>query len=170
MKGIQKKLGKVRPPRVHISYDVDVGNAVEQKELPFVIGVLADLSGQAGSKSGGLADRHFVEIDAENFDKVMAAMAPTISVSVPNRLRGDGMLNVNLQFDSMDSFSPAAIANAVPSVKKLLEAREKLNDLLAKLDGNEQLNDLLAEVVSNTEIQQKAKSELGQSHRDEESQ
>lgn len=165
-KSMQKKLGKIRPPRVQISYDVEIGDALEQKELPFVVGVLADLSGQNGTEEGGVAGRHFVEIDAENFDKVMAAMAPVISVQVPDRLLGEGNLSVEIKFDSMDSFSPAAVARAVPSVAKLLDARARLNDLLAKLEGNDRLNDLLAEVVSNTEIQEKARSEVKQLHGD----
>lgn len=161
-KSVQKKLGKIRPPRVQISYDVEIGDALERKELPFVVGVLADLCGQGGAEGGRLADSHFIEIDAGNVDKVMAAMAPAISVRVPDRLLGEGDLNVEIQFNSMDAFSPAAVARAVPSVAKLLEVRERLNDLLAKLEGNDRLNDLLAEVVSNTEIQQKARSEVGQ--------
>ncbi len=157
--GTQAKLGKVRPPRVQITYDVEIGGASTMKELPFVVGVIADLSARGGDPEQRLRDRNFVEIDSENIDKVMTAMRPAVSVRVPNRLTGDGQMSVALEFLSMDSFSPAAVAQAVPDLAKLLESRVRLSDLLAKLEGNERLNDLLAEVVSNTEIQDKAQSQ-----------
>lgn len=161
MSNTQKKLSKVRPPRVQITYDVEIGQAVKEKELPFVVGVLADLA-QSGSEEGQLLrDRSFIEIDADNFDKVMEAQKPRISLRAPNRLGDEGeTINIDLSFPNIESFSPGAIAKSVPQLAKLLEVREKLNDLLAKLEGNDRLNDLLADIVTNTEIQLKAKSEI----------
>ena len=160
-KGTQGKLGKVRAPRVQITYDVEIGGAKKDKELPFVVGVIADLSASGGDPEQRLRDRHFIEVDGENVDKVMAAMRPAVSLRVPNKLSGEGHVSINLEFLGMDSFSPEAVAQSVPDLAKLLEARIRLNDLLAKLEGNERLNDLLAEVVSNTDIREQAKSEAG---------
>lgn len=159
-KNTQQKLTKVRSPRVHISYDVEVGGTSEQKELPFVVGVVADLSAGAASGDKRLRDRAFVEIDTENFDRVMAAMKPALTLKVPDRMRGEGQIGVDLKFSDLDSFSPQAVAAAVPQLARMLETRARLNDLLAKLEGNEQLNELLAEVVLNSEIQVRAKREL----------
>jgi type VI secretion system protein ImpB len=158
-KGTQSKISKIRPPRVQITYDVELGGATMMKELPFVIGVIADLSAGGGDPEQRLRDKHFIEIDAENVDKVMTAMRPAVSVLVPNKLTNEGRMKIDLQFLTMDSFSPEAVAQAVPDLAKLLEARVRLSDLLAKLEGNERLNDLLAEVVSNTEIHVQAQSE-----------
>jgi type VI secretion system protein ImpB len=158
--GTQGKIGKIRPPRVQITYDVEIGGASKEKELPFVVGVIADLTAQGGDPEQRLRDRHFVEIDIENIDKVMTAMRPAVSVRVPNRLTGEGQRKVELEFLTMESFSPDAVAKSVPELAKLLETRVRLSDLLAKLEGNERLNDLLAEVVSNTEIQVQAQSEI----------
>ena len=160
--GTQGKISKIRPPRVQITYDVEIGGAAKEKELPFVIGVIADLSASGGDPEQRLRDRHFIEIDAENVDKVMTAMRPAVSVLVPNKLTNEGRMNVNLQFLTMASFSPEAVAQSVPDLAKLLEARVRLSDLLSKLEGNERLNDMLAEVVSNTEIHVQAQSEAGQ--------
>lgn len=158
-KNTQKKLGEVRAPRVQISYDVESGDEIKQKTLPFVVGVLADL-GSAAQSEMRLRDRSFVDIDADNFDKVLAAMKPKASLSVVNKLGGDGeQLRVDLSFSEIDDFSPAAVARQVPQLAQLLDARGRLNDLLAKLEGNERLNDLLAEVVLNTEVQTKAYSQ-----------
>lgn len=159
--GTQGKLSKVRPPRVQISYDVEIGGATKEKELPFVIGVIADLSANGGDPELRLRDRQFIEIDSENVDKVMTAMRPAVKLLVPNKLTNEGHLSVNLQFTSMSSFSPEAVAQSTPDLAKLLEARVRLSDLLAKLEGNERLNDLLAEMVSNTEILAKAQIEAG---------
>lgn len=160
-KGTQGKLGKVRPPRVQITYDVEIGSASQEKELPFVVGVIADLSARGGDPEQRLRDRHFIEVDAENIDKVMSAMRPAVSLRVPNKLTGDGQVGVNLEFLNMESFSPEAVAQSVPDLAKLLETRVRLSDLLSKLEGNERLNDLLAEVVFNTVIQDQAQSEAG---------
>lgn len=158
-KGAQGKLGKVRPPRVQITYDVEIGGASKEKELPFVVGVLADLSAKGGDPEQRLKDRNFVEIDADSFDKVMAATKPAVTLRVPNRLTGEGDVNIELKFKDMDSFSPHSVAKSVPALAQMLEVRNRLSDLLAKLEGNERLNDLLAEVVMNTAIQHQAQSE-----------
>lgn len=157
----QKKLGKIRPPRVQITYDVEVGDAVKQKVLPFVVGVVADLAPGGALGDTRLRDRGFTEIDGDNFDKVMGSLNPTLTLSVPNRLGGENeKMRIEMQFPEMEAFSPASVAKSVPALAQLLEARGKLNDLLAKLEGNERLNDLLAEVVLNTEVQEKAYTEV----------
>jgi type VI secretion system protein ImpB len=160
-KSTQKKIGNIRPPRVQITYDVEVGGAVKQKVLPFVVGVIADLAPGGAMSETRLRDRSFVSVDSDNFDRVMASLAPTLNLSVPNHLSEQSEnLSVDLRFSEMDSFSPANVARAVPALAEMLEVRARLNDLLAKLEGNDKLNDLLAEVVLNTEIQEKACDEI----------
>jgi len=136
-------VGRNRPPRVQITYDVEIGDAVEKKELPFVVGVMSDLSGQPASPLPKLKSRRFVEIDRDNFNEVMASMGPRLDVSVPDTLKGEGNLKIELNFRSMDDFHPEAIVDQVPRLKKLLEARGQLRDLLAKLDGNDELDSVL---------------------------
>lgn len=160
-KSTQKTIGKIRPPRVQITYDVEVGDAVKQKVLPFVVGVIADLAPGGAMSGTRLRDRGFVTIDGDNFDRVMASLGPALKLSVPNHLSGDSeKLAIDLKFSEMESFSPARIAESVPALADLLEVRGRLNDLLAKLEGNDKLNDLLAEVVMNTEIREKAVGEV----------
>jgi type VI secretion system protein ImpB len=141
---------------------VEIGGASKEKELPFVVGVIADLSADGGDPEQRLRDKHFIEINTENLDKVMTAMRPAASILVSNKLTNEGSISVNLEFPTMESFSPESVAHAVPDLAKLLEKRVRLSDLLAKLEGNERLNDLLAEVVSNTEIHDRAQSEVSQ--------
>lgn len=151
---VHKKLERVRPPRVQLTYDVEVGDAVEQKEIPFVVGVLGDFTGQrnADEPMARLKDRKFVSIDMDNFDDVMAGMAPKASFRVANKLSpGGGEFAVNLSFDKTDSFRPESVVQQVEPLRKLLEARTKLSDLRNKLAGNEKLEDILAEVLTNTE-------------------
>ncbi|WP_175983128.1 type VI secretion system contractile sheath small subunit [Caballeronia zhejiangensis] len=153
-KSTQHRLGKIRSPRVQITYDVEVGDAPTQKELPFVVGVIADLAPGSAQAKGRLRDRTFSSVDAESFDSVMASLAPTLTLKVKNHLSGDGgMMNVSLHFDKLASFTPDAIASSVPQLSKLLAARARLNDLLAKLEGNETLNDLLYQIVSAPQLQ-----------------
>ena len=160
-KNSQKKLGEIRAPRVQIAYDIETGDESIQKSLPFVVGVLADLSPGAAQSDARLRDRKFVDIDADNFDKVMSALKPQASVRVANKLGGDTEhLRVDLTFEELNDFSPAQVARKVPQLAQLLDARERLNDLLAKLEGNERLNDLLAEVVLNAEVQNKAIAQM----------
>ena len=151
---VQKRLEKVRPPRVQLSYDVQVGDAIEQKELPFVVGVLGDFTGQQDPSRPAtkLKDRKFVNVDLDNFDDVMEGMAPRASYRVANRLSPEGgEFAVNLEFCAMEDFRPEAVVQQVEPLRKLLEARTKLADLRNKLAGNERLEDLLADVLSSTE-------------------
>lgn len=150
---IQKRLDKVRPPRVQLSYDVEIGDAIEKKELPFVTGVLGDFTGKRDPEQPleKLKDRAFVNVDMDNFDDVMKGMAPKASFRVKNKLSGSGEFAVNLAFDEMEDFRPEAVVQQVEPLRKLLEARTKLADLRNKLAGNERLEDILGEVLSNTE-------------------
>jgi len=151
---VQKRLERVRPPRVQLTYDVEIGDAVEQKELPFVMGVMGDFTGQPDPEKPQpkLKDRKFVSVDMDNFDEVLAGMAPRASYRVNNKLSADGgEFAVNLEFTKMDDFRPESIVEQVEPLRKLLEARTKLSDLRNKLAGNEKLEDLLGEVLSNTE-------------------
>lgn len=153
---IQHKLDRVRPPRVQITYDVEIGNAIEMKELPFVVGVMADLSGKSATDLPKLKERKFVELDRDTFNDVLKAAKPTLAFRVPNRLSADAAapaqeLNIALAFDSLDDFEPVPVLKQVPQLEKLFEARNRLRDLLAKLDGNDDLDGLLNEVLTNTD-------------------
>lgn len=149
---IQKRLQKVRPPRVQLTYDVEKGDAVEQKELPFVAGVLGDFAGQSEAGEAKLRDRKFVAIDVDNFDDVMDALAPRATFRVTNRLSDQGgELAVDLTFRSFEDFRPESVARQVEPLRKLLEARARLAELRNKLAGNEKLDDLLSDVLGNTE-------------------
>src|SRR5215469_4793296 len=159
----QQVLSRVRPPRVQITYDVEIGGAIEKKQLPFIVGLIADLSGQPTEPLPKIKDRKFVEIDRDNFDDVLEATAPRLAIRVPNRLKPDAneMLNVELKFKSMDDFGPVAVVQQIEPLRKLFEARNRLRDLLTKLDGNDELDAILREVVASTEEQGKLRSELG---------
>jgi type VI secretion system protein ImpB len=159
----QQKLSRVRPPRVQITYDVEIGNAIELKELPFVLGVMGDLTGQPASPLAPLKERKFVEINPDNFDAVLANMAPRLAFPVDNELTDNpdaGQLKVDLQFESMDDFLPEQVANKVEPLRDLLELRTKLSDLLGSLQGNDKLDEALFEAVTNTELREKLRSEL----------
>lgn len=160
----QKKLERVRPPRVQVSYDVEIGGAIELKELPFVMGVLADLSGQPKEALPRMKDRRFVEITPDNFDAVLDSMKPHLAFSVENKLSEDanaGQLKVDLNFKSMEDFEPDAVARQVKPLKELLDLRTKLSDLRGNLQTNEKLDELLLDAVSNTDKLNKLKGELG---------
>jgi type VI secretion system protein ImpB len=144
-------MGRNRPPRVQITYDVEIGDAVEKKELPLVVGLMADLSGQPATPLPKLKERRFVEVDRDNFNEVMAKISPRLDLSVPDTLKGEGNLKVELTFNDFDQFHPEAIARQVPRLGKLLEARQQLRDLLGKLDGNDELDALLENILKNTE-------------------
>lgn len=149
---VQKRLQKVRPPRVQLTYDVEVGDAVEQKELPFVAGVLGDFVGQTESPQAKLRDRKFVNVDMDNFDDVLGGMAPRAAYRVKNRLTEEGgELAVDLTFNKFDDFRPEAVVQNVEPLRKLMEVRSKLSDLRNKLAGNEKLEDLLSDVLASTE-------------------
>ncbi|MFE8600483.1 type VI secretion system contractile sheath small subunit [Archangium violaceum] len=157
---IQHVLDRVRPPRVQITYDVEIGDAVEQKELPLVVGVLADLAGQQ-KELPRLKERKFVEIDRDNFDKVMEATGPQLRLSVPDKLRdNDSRMAVELRFKSIDSFHPRQLVEQIEPLRKLLEARQRLVDLLAKLDGNDALADLLRSALADRARLQALEAEL----------
>jgi type VI secretion system protein ImpB len=159
---IQKKLGRVRPPRVHITYDVETGGAIEKKELPFVVGVLADLSGQPEKALPVVKDRKFVDIDRDNFDQVLAKAAPRLLYKVDNTLtEDDTRLGVELKFKSLEDFEPQNVAKQVEPLRKLLEIRNQLTNLRSSLYGNDKFDALLQEIVHNTAALDKLRSEVG---------
>jgi type VI secretion system protein ImpB len=158
----QHKLDRVRPPRVHITYDVEIGDAIEMKELPFVVGVLGDFSGNPEKALPKLKDRKLIEIDRDNFDQVLAGMAPRLTFRVDNKLADDdSKMNVELKFKSLDDFHPDNVVSQVEPLRKLVEARQRLSDLLSKMDGNDRLEELLQEVIHNTGAQQQLSEALG---------
>jgi len=159
---LQKKISRVRPPRVHITYDVETGGAIEKKELPFVVGVLADLSGQPEKPLPKIADRKFVQVDRDNFDKVLASMAPRLTFKVDNTLTDDDTkLSVELKFSSMEDFEPQRVAEQIEPLRKLLELRRKLSNLQSSLCGNDKLDSLLQTVIQNTESLNRLRTEVG---------
>jgi type VI secretion system protein ImpB len=160
----QHKLDRVRPPRVQITYDVEVGDAIEVKELPFVMGVLGDFTGQPTEPLARLRDRKFVEVNHDNFDQVLAAMKPHLAFSVENKLSEDpdaGQLKVDLNFRSMDDFAPENVARQVRPLRELLELRTKLADLRGTLQTNEQLEEILMKTANDPAAMAKLKEELG---------
>ena len=159
---LQHTLDRVRSPRVQITYDVEVGDAIQMKEIPFVVGVLGDLSGNPDEPLPKLKDRKFVEIDRDNFNTVLAGMKPRLAYKVDNKLTdSDSKIGVELRFKSLDDFHPERVAEQVTPVRKLVEARKKLSDLLSKLDGNDKLEELLKEVINSTESLEKLGKEAG---------
>ena len=159
---LQKKLDRVRKPRVHITYDVETEGATVTKELPFVVGVLGDFSGQPTEPLKPLKDRKFIQIDRDNFNDVMARMTPGLNLKVKNTLKDDGSeLGVQLKFASMDDFNPENVAQQVDPLKKLIETRDKLRDLLTKMDRSEDLEAILEKVLSNAEELKKLQGQLG---------
>lgn len=159
---VHDKLDRVRKPRVHITYQVETEGAQVEKELPFVVGVLGDFSGQPTEPLKPLKDRKFTQIDRDNFNEVMARMTPGLNMKVENTLAGDGSeMGVQLKFGSMDDFDPAKIAGQIEPLKKLMETRDKLRDLLTKVDRSEDLEGLLDQVLQNTEQLKKLQTELG---------
>jgi type VI secretion system protein ImpB len=161
----QKKLSRVRPPRVQITYDVETGGAIEKKELPLVVGIMSDLAGKQENPQLPIKTRKFVEIDRDNFNDVLASIGPRLAFQVTNTLKDDdSKLNVELRFKKIDDFRPESVVQQVEPLRKLFEARQRLNDLLGKLDGNDDLDALLQDVAANTESQQKIKGEVGGSN------
>jgi len=161
----QHKLDRVRPPRVQITYDVETNGAMEKKELPFLVGIMAELSGhRPQAEIGPVKSRDFKEIDRDNIDAVIKDAAPVLNLTVPNKLsdNGDGSdIRVSLKFDSMGSFSPYQVADQIAPLKELLEMRKRLDEVLAKISTNDQLADVLQDVINNTEKVQKLAKELG---------
>lgn len=159
----QHKLDRVRSPRVHITYDVETGGAIELKELPFVVGVLGDFTGQPIEPLPRLKDRKFIEVNPDNFDSVLEGMKPHLAFSVENKLSDEPdapNLKVDLNFKSMDDFEPENVARQVKPLKELLDLRQRLSDLRGSLQGNDKLEEMLLEAVGNTEKLDKLKGEI----------
>ncbi|OKR00916.1 type VI secretion system contractile sheath small subunit [Pseudomonas aeruginosa] len=155
----QHKLDRVRPPRVQITYDVEIGNAIEKKELPLVVGILADLSGKPDTPPAKLVERRFVDIDRDNFNEILSSISPRATLQVDNTISGDdSKLNVELRFNHIEDFDPVNLVKQVVPLRRLFEARQRLRDLLTKLDGNDDLDQLLQDVVANTEGLQEIKA------------
>src|SRR5882762_99372 len=160
----QHKLDRVRAPRVQITYDVEVGDAIEVKELPFVMGVLGDFTGQPTEPLAKLKDRKFVEVTPDNFDAVIENMKPHLAFSVENNLSKDpnaGNLKVDLNFKSMDDFAPENVARQVGPLRELLELRDRLSDLRGSMQGNDKLEEMLRQAVTDKDKLARLKSELG---------
>lgn len=159
----QHKLDRVRSPRVHITYDVETGGAIELKELPFVVGVLGDFTGQPTEPLPKLKERKFVEVNPDNFDSVLEGMKPHLAFAVENKLSDEPdapNLKVDLNFKSMDDFEPENVARQIKPLKELLDLRTRLSDLRGSLQGNDKLEELLLDAVGNTEKLEKLKTEI----------
>ncbi|QTL01704.1 type VI secretion system contractile sheath small subunit [Aquabacter sp. L1I39] len=162
MPSIHDKLNRVRKPRVHITYDVETEGAMVQKELPFVVGVLGDFSGDPAEPLKPLTERKFIQIDRDNFDQVLARMTPGLKIKVDNTLADDGSeLSVELAFKSMEDFEPAAVVNRVEPLRKLMDVRSQLRDLLSKADRSENLETLLEQILSDDARLKALGEELG---------
>ena len=159
---INEKLSPVRKPRVHIKYEVETEGATVEKELPFVVGVLGDFSGQPTEPLKPLKDRKFIQIDRDNFNEVMARMTPGLNIRVDNKLADDGtQMALSLKFNSIEDFEPARVAEQVPALKALLETRNKLRDLMSKVDRSEALESLLEQILKNENELKSLSGELG---------
>jgi len=159
---LQHTLDRVRSPRVQITYDVEVGDAIEMKEIPFTVGVLADLSGKPEEPLPKLKERKLIEIDRDNFNNVLEGIKPRLAYRVDNKLADDdSSMAVEIKFKSLEDFHPEKVARQVDPIRKLVEAREKLTGLLNKLDGNDKLDELLQEVISSTDSLEKLGKEAG---------
>lgn len=149
---VQKKLQRIRPPRVQLTYDVEVGDGKESKELPFVIGVMGDFSAASELEKTKLKDKKFINVDLDNIDEVMASLAPRAAFQVENTLTEEGgRMSVDLTFNSMEDFRPEQVVQQVDPLRQLVEARERLTDLRNKISNSERLEDLLDEVLKNTD-------------------
>jgi type VI secretion system protein ImpB len=157
----QHKLDRVRRPRVQITYDVETNGAMVKTELPFVVGVLADLSGQPKEKLPPLKQRKVVSIDRDNFNSVLEKAAPRVAIKVDNKITGDGKLGVELNFKHIDDFEPARVAEQVGPLRELLEMRKRLTQLMSKMEGNDKLEELLGQVLNNTDAAKKLVEQMG---------
>lgn len=160
---LQHTLDRVRRPRVQITYDVETNGAMEKKELPMVVGVLSDLAGDQTEPPAPIKERKFVPIDRDNFNEVLGKVGPRLALSVPNRLTGeeDTSLSAELNFSDISDFEPQNVAEQVPALKSLLEARQKLRQILSTMEGNDSYSDLLQEVLSDAEAAKSLADELG---------
>ncbi len=164
---LQHTLDRVRSPRVQITYDVEVGDAIEMKDIPFVVGVLADLSGKPDKPLPKLKERKFIEIDRDNFNSVLKGMEPRLAYRVDNKLADDdSKIAVELKFKSMDDFHPEQIVKQVDPLRKLVDARGRLSELMNKLDGNDKLDELLQDIISDEGSLKKIESEIGVDKKD----
>ena len=162
MASVHDKLKRVRKPRVHITYDVETEGAAVEKELPFVVGVLGDFSGDPTSPLAPMKDRKFINIDRDNFNDVMAKMTPGVQMKVENTLKGDGSeMAVDLKINSMDDYEPAKVVQQVEPLRKLQETRDKLRDLMSKVDRSEDLENLLERVLQSEDDIKELSSKLG---------
>jgi type VI secretion system protein ImpB len=159
-----KKLGRNRPPRVHITYDVETGPSTEVKEIPFVMGVMSDLSGDNASELPDIGDRKFSEVDAHTFDKFLKAQRPRAVFEVENTLTGEGKLKVDMAFESMDDFSPAAVAQKTEGLKQLFQAREELKSLLTTMGTRPKLEKALEVLVKDPELAKKLQAQLAEAN------
>ena len=150
----QKFIARNRAPRVQIEYDVELYGAEKKIQLPFVMGVLSDLSGKPAESLAPVADRKFLDIDVDNFDSRMKSMKPRVAFQVPNTLTGEGSLNLDITFESIDDFSPDAVASKVDALNKLLEARQQLSNLITYMDGKSGAEDLIAKVLKDPALLQ----------------
>jgi type VI secretion system protein ImpB len=160
----QHKLDRVRSPRVQITYDVEIGDAIELKELPFVLGVLGDFTGQPEEPLARLKDRKFVEVNPDNFDQVLESMKPHLAFSVENKLSEDpnaGNLKVDLHFKTLDDFAPENVARQVKPLRELLELRSRMQDLRGNLQGNDKLEELLRSTVGDKDKMEQLRKEMG---------
>jgi len=155
----QKFVGRNRAPRVQIEYDVEIYGAEKKVQLPFVMGVMADLSGKSEVEQGAVGDRKFLEVDVDNFDQRMKAVRPRVAFSVPNTITGEGNMNVDISFESMDDFSPEAVARKVEPLRKLLEARTQLASLITAMDGKDGAEQLIAKTLNDPQLLQSLASE-----------
>jgi len=157
----QHKLDRVRRPRVQITYDVETNGAMLKTELPFVVGVLADLSGQPKEKLGPMKQRKVVNIDRDNFNNVLEKAAPRVAMKVDNKITGEGKLGVELNFKHLDDFEPAKVAEQVGPLRELLDMRKRLTQLMSKMEGNDKLEELLGQILNNTDAARKLAEQLG---------
>lgn len=158
---VHRKLERVRPPRVHITYDVEIGDAIQMKEIPFVMGVLGEFSGSPAEALPRLRDRKFVEVTPDNFDDVLKSTNPRLQYKVENRLSGEeGKIGVELNFESLDDFEPERVAQQVEPLRKLLELRQQLADLRGSLQGNDKLDEIIQATVNDVDRLTKLKAEL----------
>jgi type VI secretion system protein ImpB len=162
MESIHEKLKRVRRPRVHITYEVETEGAEILRELPFVVGIMGDFSGDPTQPLRPLSERKFIQIDRDNFNEVMARMTPGLNLRVDNKLADDGsQMAVSLKFNSIEDFEPARVAEQVPALKALLETRNKLRDLMSKVDRSEQLENLLEQILTNENELKSLSGQLG---------
>ena len=165
---IQHKIDRVRPPRVQITYDVEVGGAIELKELPFVVGVMGDFVGKPEEPLPAIKNRKFVEIDPDNFNQVMAGMKPRVAYSVENKMQNDGSkVGVDLKFSNIEDFEPDSIVQQVEPLRKLVEARQRLSDLRSKMDGNDKLESMLNDLIADADKQKQISDTLGLEKKEE---